>query len=73
MCACITCSQIFAEILSGVRAFGISTKGWNGEDISHLKWTGKKKTDASIRVKFYIIFQRIKAHRPLKISASLVL
>jgi hypothetical protein len=37
MGACITCSQFFAEIFRGVLAFGISTKGWNGEDISLLK------------------------------------
>jgi hypothetical protein len=51
MGACITCSQIFAEIFSGVLAFGISTKGWNGEDISLLKWTAK--IEASIRMKLY--------------------
>jgi hypothetical protein len=51
MGACITCSQIFAEIFSGVLAFGISTKGWNGEDMRLLKWTAK--IEASIRIKPY--------------------
>ena len=39
MCTCITCRQIFAEIFCGMLAFGVSTKSWNWENVSFLKWT----------------------------------